>query len=198
MSEKKKVNLDDDDSYFFSFLSPSLSLFCSFSFTFELVRARSAMSSPSPSCGEGTGAGASTPTLARSDGGRPPPAPSSAIAAAAAADHPSALRVATVVDRVGGASAAAPAAAPASPKTPHQRGRNPFESRVLNTYALPGTEHATWRRWLLELGLFLGLALAVLGPAVGLAVMTPYISVTSGLASDLRKDADCLKVAPEV
>lgn len=63
---------------------------------------------------------------------------------------------------------------------------------------LPGTEHATWRRWLLELGLFLGLALAVLGPAVGLAVMTPYISVTSGLASDLRKDADCLKVSPEV
>lgn len=42
------------------------------------------------------------------------------------------------------------------------------------------------------------MALAVLGPAVGLAVMTPYISVTSGLASDLKKDADCLKVAPEV
>ena len=28
--------------------------------------------------------------------------------------------------------------------------------------------------------------------------MTPYISVTSGLASDLRKDADCLKLSPEV
>ena len=37
-----------------------------------------------------------------------------------------------------------------------------------------------------------------IGLVVGLAVMTPYISVTSGLASDLRKDADCLKVAPEV
>lgn len=160
---------------------------------------------PSPSRGEGTGAGASTPTLGRSDGGRPPTAPSSSAAAAAAAaaptaDHPSAPRAATVVDSSGALDApgAAPSPSSSAPKPPHQRGRNPFESRVLNTYALPGTEHATWRRWLLELGLFLGLALAVLGPAVGLAVMTPYIAVTSGLASDLRKDADCLKVAPEV
>jgi hypothetical protein len=119
------------------------------------------------------------------------------VAAAAAADP--------AAPRAGTRAAAAAAAAATAAKPPRQqqqqqqrRGRNPFASAVLNTYALPGTEHATWRRWLLELGLFLGWALAALGPAVGLAVMTPYISVTSGLASDLRKDAECLKVAPEV
>jgi len=168
------------------------------------------MSSPSSasslSRGEGTGAsGGPSPSLGRSDGGRPPPAPSPrppclpspAVAAAAAADP--------AAPRAGTRAAAAAAAAATAAKPPRQqqqqqqrRGRNPFASAVLNTYALPGTEHATWRRWLLELGLFLGWALAALGPAVGLAVMTPYISVTSGLASDLRKDADCLKVAPEV
>ena len=171
-------------------------------------------SAPSLSRGEGTGGGGGggpLPTLGRSDGGRPPPAPSSSAssAAAAAASNPSAPRAATPDINNGnnnnnnnnnnhhGGAAAAPSSSPAS-ENPNKRGRNPFESPVLNTYTLPGTEHSTWRRWVLELGLFLGAALAVLGPAVGLAVMTPYISVTSGLASDLRKDADCLKVAPEV
>ena len=44
----------------------------------------------------------------------------------------------------------------------------------------------------------MGWALAALSPAVGLAVVTPYIAVTTNVASEIKKDADCLKVAPEV
>ena len=77
-----------------------------------------------------------------------------------------------------------------SPTTP-RRGRAPFASPVLRTYTLAG-EHATWRRYLMELCLIAGLVVPWAAPAVGLLVVTPLVRVTADAGAELGPGTACL------